>query len=89
MRVHTVNPGFVETEGFPNATTLKSAFFRRVVIGPDQVADHIATVVRRDRRETFVPFWYRAFAVFQGVMPSTVTRIASSRSGYRTDKPSG
>ena len=41
-------------------TTLKSAFFRRAVIGPDKVADHIATVVRRDRRETFVPFWYRA-----------------------------
>ena len=36
VRVHTVNPGFVETEGFPNATTLKSAFFRRVVIGPEQ-----------------------------------------------------
>ena len=84
IRVHTVNPGFVETEGFPNATTLKSAFFRRVVIGPEHVADHIASAVRRDRRETFVPFWYRAFAVFQGVLPSTVARIAS-QSGYRSD----
>ena len=86
VRVHTVNPGFVETEGFPNVTTLKSAFLRRAVIGPEDVADHIATVLRRDRRETFVPFWYRAVAVVYGVMPSTVTRIAS-RSGYRSDNP--
>ena len=50
MRVHTVMPGFVETEGFPNVTTLKNAFLRRAVIRPEQVADHIATVLRRDRR---------------------------------------
>ncbi len=86
IRVHTVNPGFVHTEGFPNDKILASAFFRRVVIRPEKVADHIATVVRRDRRETFIPFWYRAFAVFQGVMPSTVSRVAS-RSGYRSDDP--
>lgn len=84
VRVHTVNPGFVHTEGFPNEQILKSAFFRRVVIGPERVADHIATVVRRDRRETFVPFWYRTFAILQGLMPSLVSRI-SSRSGYRSD----
>jgi uncharacterized protein len=85
VRVHTVNPGYVHTEGFPNDTILKSAFFRRVVIRPERVADHIASVLRRDRRETFVPFWYRAFAVLQGVMPSTVSRVAS-RSGYRSDE---
>ena len=86
VRVHTVNPGFVHTEGFPNQKILASAFFRRVVIGPEHVADHIVTVVRRNRRETFVPFWYRAFAILQGVMPSTVSRVAS-RSGYRSDDP--
>jgi len=88
MRVHTVNPGFVETEGFPNQKILSSAFFRRVVIGPEHVADHIASVVRRDRRETFVPFWYRTFAVLQGVLPSTVSRFAA-RGGYRSDSASG
>jgi short-subunit dehydrogenase len=85
VRVHTVNPGYVHTEGFPNDTILKSAFFRRVVIRPERVADHIASVLRHDRRETFVPFWYRAFAILQGVMPSTVSRVAS-RSGYRSDE---
>ena len=88
VRVHTVNPGFVETEGFPNVTTLKNPFLRRAVIGPDAVADHIATVLRRDKRETFVPFWYRVAAIANGVMPSTVAQMAS-RSGYRSDKPSG
>ncbi len=56
------------------------------MIGPEHVADHIAAVVRHDRRETFVPFWYRTFAIFQGLMPSLVSRIAS-RSGYRPNEP--
>ncbi len=85
VRVHTVNPGFVETEGFPQETVLKSAFFRRMVITPDRVAEHVVRVLERDRVETFVPGWYRAFALVQALAPGLVGRLAA-RSGYRPGK---
>jgi short-subunit dehydrogenase len=81
--VHTVNPGFVETEGFPQATALRSAFMRRLVIEPEDVARHVLKVLDRDKRETFVPWFYRAAALAQAVVPGVVARIAS-RSGYRS-----
>jgi len=82
IHVLTVNPGFVETEGFPQRAVLASAFFRRAVIGPDDVARHILRVVQRNRRESFVPGWYRIFAVAQTLAPGLVGRI-TARSGYR------
>jgi uncharacterized protein len=82
IRVHTVNPGFVETEGFPQATVLRSALLRRLVVGPDRVARHVLKAIERDRRETFVPRWYRAAAVAQALAPGLLARLAA-RSGYR------
>ena len=81
IHVHTVNPGFVETEGFPQRTALRSAFFRRAVVDPERVADAIADAVRGGKRELFVPAWYRLFAVAQAVAPGLVAR-AAARSGY-------
>ena len=82
IHVHTVNPGFVETEGFPQASVLRSALMRRLVVRPEHIADHVLKVIERDKRETFVPPWYRAAAIAQAVVPGLVARIAS-RSGYR------
>jgi short-subunit dehydrogenase len=82
IHVHTVNPGFVETEGFPQNTTLRSGILRRLVVDPEHVARHVLRTVRKDRRETFVPAWYRAAAVAQAVVPGLVARV-SARSGYR------
>jgi len=82
IHVHTVNPGFVETEGFPQATKLRSALLRRLVVGPEHVAKHVLKVIDRDRRETFVPRWYRMAAVAQALVPGLVARL-SARSGYR------
>jgi uncharacterized protein len=82
IHVHTVNPGFVETEGFPQATALRSALFRRLVIEPEDVAKHVMKVIDRDSRETFVPAYYRVAAVAQALFPGLVARFAS-RSGYR------
>jgi uncharacterized protein len=81
IHVHTVNPGFVETEGFPQASVLRSALMRRLVVRPEHIADHVLKVIERDKRETFVPPWYRAAAIAQAVAPGLVARIAS-RSGY-------
>jgi NAD(P)-dependent dehydrogenase (short-subunit alcohol dehydrogenase family) len=82
VRVHTVLPGFVETEGFPQRAVLASRFFRRAVIRPEDVAEQIVGAVERNKRELFVPRWYRVFAVAQALAPGIVARLVA-RSGYR------
>jgi short-subunit dehydrogenase len=83
VQVHTVLPGFVETEGFPQQTVLRSRFFRRAVIGPELVAERIVDAVEKGKRELFVPRWYRVFALAQAVAPGLVARMVA-RSGYRS-----
>jgi short-subunit dehydrogenase len=75
IHVHTVNPGLVETEGFPQASALRSALIRRLVVGPEQVARHVLKVIKRDKGETFVPGWYRIGAVAQALAPGLVARF--------------
>ena len=82
IHVHTVNPGLVETEGFPQASALRSALIRRLVVGPEHVARHVLKVIKRDKRETFVPRWYRVGAVAQALAPGLVARLLS-RAGSR------
>src|SRR5204862_1807669 len=57
IRVHTVNPGFVETEGFPQRDVLAGPL-GRAVIEPDEVAEHVLRALERDRLESFVAAWY-------------------------------
>jgi short-subunit dehydrogenase len=76
IHVHTVNPGFVETEGFPQATVLRNALLRRLVVEPEHVARHVVKVIERDKRETFVPQWYRLAAIAQAVAPGLVARAS-------------
>ena len=80
ISVHTVNPGLVETEGFPQRATLKSPFFRRVVIGPEDVARHVAGLVGKGPRETSVPRWYRLPGILQALAPNLVARLIARRS---------
>lgn len=81
IRVHTVLPGFAETPGFPQRTVLPKAL-RWTIIEPDRVARSIVAAVRRDRRESFVPWWYRPVAVLQSMTPSLVaSMLARGRYG--------
>ena len=82
IAVHAVLPGFVETEGFPQKTVLRSAFFRRRVIEPELVAERIANAVESGKRELFVPRWYRIFSLAQVLAPGLSARLVA-RSGYR------
>ena len=82
IRVHTICPGFVETEGFPQRGRLRNPILERSVIDADDVARHVVESLDRGRGESFVPGWYRAFAVAQALLPGLVTR-ASARAGYR------
>jgi short-subunit dehydrogenase len=77
IRVHTVNPGFVETEGFPQRALLRNPILRHVVVTPDDVARHVLRVLEHNRRETFVPSWYRLAMLAQALAPSLVARAVS------------
>jgi short-subunit dehydrogenase len=78
VHVHTVNPGFVHTEGFPQDWLMRGRF-GRVVVGPDFVADRIVRAIERDRTEIFVPRWYRAAALAQAILPGTFRRVRARR----------
>lgn len=85
IRVHTVNPGFVETPGFPQRTTLRSALLRRAVIGPEVVAARVVEAIESDDGEIFVPRWYRAVALVQAAAPGLLARLIG-RAGYSNSR---
>jgi short-subunit dehydrogenase len=80
IRVHTVNPGLVQTEGFPQERALESRL-KRIVVGPDYVAKRIVRAIEHDRGELFVPGWYRIAAVAQAALPVTFGRLGARRFG--------
>ncbi len=81
IAVHTVNPGFVETETFPQRG-LRNPVLRRLVVGPDVVAAAVLRAVDKNRREIFVPRWYRVPAIAQALAPGTLARLMGG-SAYR------
>jgi NAD(P)-dependent dehydrogenase (short-subunit alcohol dehydrogenase family) len=84
IRVHTVLPGFVETEGFPQRTRFGNALVRALVVEPELVAERIVAAVERDRGELFVPRWYRIAPLVQALAPGLVARL-----GRRGIRPAG
>ena len=80
IHVHTVNPGFVHTEGFPQDRLLRGRL-KRIVVGPDYVAKRILRAIEHDRGELFVPGWYRVAALAQAIVPVTVSRLGARRGG--------
>lgn len=83
IRVHTVNPGFVHTEGFPNLERFPHPLWRRLVLDPGRVADHVVSVVGTGRLETFVPAWYRPAAIVQALAPGLLARLLAGRGSRR------
>jgi short-subunit dehydrogenase len=83
IRVHTIIPGFVETEGFTPRTNLKSSIMRRFVIDSEDVATAILEAVEKGKREVTIPWFpYRPASVFQALFPGVLARLVS-RYGYR------
>jgi NAD(P)-dependent dehydrogenase (short-subunit alcohol dehydrogenase family) len=79
IHVHTVNPGFVETPGFPQRGVLGSRLLERAVVEPEYVAKRIVQAVERNRPEIFVPRWYRVPAWAQSLAPGLVSRLLARR----------
>jgi short-subunit dehydrogenase len=87
VHVHTVNPGFVETPGFPQRSRLQSRRARRAVVEPEYVARRIVRAVERGRAEIFTPEWYRAGAIAQAMAPGLVSRVLSRYVRRRRSRP--
>jgi uncharacterized protein len=79
ITVHTINPGFIDTPGFPNRSRFRNRLLKSLVAGPDLVAERVARAVERNRIEQFVPRWYRPAAIFQAAAPATLARVARAR----------
>jgi uncharacterized protein len=73
VRVHTVKPGFAETEGFPQKWLPKPV--QRVVIGPGEVADHVLRSIEKNRGETTVPRFYAPLGALQDMLPNVFTAV--------------
>ena len=64
IRVHSILPGWVETDRFPDST-LRRTLPGWLVMEPHTVADAIVRALDRNRREVFVPEAYRVAAAAQ------------------------
>lgn len=79
IRVHTVKPGFAETEGFPQAWL--PAPVQRLVVGPERVAAHILDSLEHGKGETTVPRWYAPAAGVQALAPNLITWALARMAG--------
>jgi uncharacterized protein len=83
IQVHTIVPGFVETEGFTPRSNLRSSIMRRFVIDADDVAEVIVKAVEKGKGEVTVPWFpYRVVSIFQALFPGVLARLVGGY-GYR------
>ena len=83
VQVHTLLPGFVETEGFTPRSNLRSGLMRRFVLDADEVATALVKAVERGRKEMTIPWFpYRPVSIFQALFPGVLARLVGAY-GYR------
>lgn len=76
IAVHTVLPGFVETEGFPQSALRSRRRSRWLVTDPARVADAIVRAVEQGGPEVTVPWFPYRFAVaVHGIAPGLVRKV--------------
>lgn len=77
VAVCQLNPGFVETPGFPQ-DDLRRTPLGRLLGRPDMVAAAIVELARSGARERTVPRWYRPIVVLRHVAAPLVWRAAGT-----------
>lgn len=75
ISVHTVNPGFVETPGFPQRGVRLGPLASKLVVDPPFVVDRIMGAIAHDKREITVPRWYAPAAWVQALFPGFIARV--------------
>jgi short-subunit dehydrogenase len=82
IQVHTIMPGFVETEGFPQRSKLRSRLLRRSVIEAADVARAVVDAIERGKSEVTVPWFpYRIATVGQALVPGLFSRLVAGSAG--------
>ncbi len=84
--VHTVSPGFVETEGFPQYERF-SGLLHRLVIDPPLVVERLLEAVDKGKREIVVPRWYRPAGWAQALAPGAIASVRARTSRRRPRTP--
>jgi short-subunit dehydrogenase len=80
VHVGMVLPGFISTEGFPQAELTERAATRWAVSSPDKAAEAIVDAGLRGRPERYVPRPYWIFAALRIVLPRLVRRVLTGGS---------
>jgi short-subunit dehydrogenase len=81
ISVLTVNPGPVETEGFPQRDLRTRRLAGRAVLQPEEVAERIVKALERGRTEIVLPRYLRAVALAEAVAPTVISRLLSRGAG--------
>ena len=85
VRVHTIMPGFVVTEGFPHPRFWETRLGRRFVVGPERVANEIVAAVEKGKDEVVIPrFPYGLAPIAQALFPTLTTRVMAFDSYRKT-----
>ena len=77
VRVHTILPGFVETEGFPQRSVFPR-LMHPLIAEPEDVAKAVLHSLDRNKREVYVPWYYRFATLAQALFPGPVAHAAAS-----------
>lgn len=85
IAVTQLNPGYVETEGFPQ-TQLKGTPFERVLGDPADVAEAVVEVLGDGRFERTVPAFYRAFVGLRHLAPPVYRAVAGRMGRARGER---
>jgi NAD(P)-dependent dehydrogenase (short-subunit alcohol dehydrogenase family) len=74
IAVHTINPGFAETPGFPQEGRFPFPL-NHLVASPELVVQRTLRAIEFDQREITVPRWYAPAGWAQGLAPGLLARL--------------